>query len=556
MEWAFWRRIIAFVYTLILLLFIGIGFCYSNDTSDEYRENSVLFSDYWKVDGKIITFPYKNDAPFTMTNTLPTVYGDQFFVLRCYYDTFTVRVNGEVILENRDNTFFGVRTTVGQKEIWIPLKASYSGADISIDITMQKSLYGSEITEGFITTRSAYGINALKANVLAVILFVVFTITGILEIFISGFYIAKRAYLIRKLSFEALFYAGMFSIISAQWIINDTRLPAIIFGHMTGFSILNIIAFLLMPLLFFELTRAVFLRVRKVDNAIDGVLALMVVVSCVLATVGIIDWGSVVYVAHVIDVVVIIVVSYYSFNSLKANHKLNIRTGIALANGAFILVAAIALIRYIQSVDNNYLVLIVIDLMIYVMVQVGLIYRRIGLNVKEEKEFAQAKVYAFTDELTNLGNRRHFDGVMEDYEKHKLPPDLTYVAIDVNGLKEVNDTKGHEAGDELLIGTAECLKRAFYNSNTAIIARMGGDEFAVLFLAGPAEINRRLNNFKYYLSKYRGKYINGISVAIGYTTVGENPELSLVDIGNIADERMYKDKNDYYLKIGSKPITS
>lgn len=553
MEWAFWRRVISFAYTLILLLFIGIGFCYSNDTGDDYRENTVFFSDYWKVDGVIITFPYKNDAPFTMTNTLPTVYGDQILVIRCYYDTFSVKINGEEILQNRDNTFLGVRTTVGQKEIWIPLKAEYTGAEISIDITMQKSLYGSDLTEGIITTRSAYGINSLKSNFFAVILFVVFTITGLLEIFIAGFYIAKRAHLIRRLTFEALFYAGMFSVISAQWIINDTRLPAIIFGHMTGFSVLNIIAFILMPLLFFELSRAIFLRVRAVDNFIDSILALTVLVSCILAVKGIIDWGSVVYVAHAIDVVVMVIVSYYSFASMKITHKLTARTGIAVANCAFILVGAIALARYIESVDNNYIVLIVIDLMIYVMVQVGLIYRRIGLNVKEEKEFAQAKVYAFTDELTGLGNRRHFYGVMEDYEKNKLPHDLTYIAIDVNGLKEVNDSMGHEAGDELLVGTAECLKRAFYNSNTAIICRMGGDEFAVLALGSAVEMARRINNLNYYLEKYKGKYINGISVAVGLATVGENPNSNLIEIGNIADERMYKDKNDYYLKNGCKP---
>ena len=49
---------------------------------------------------------------------------------------------------------------------------------------------------------------------------------------------------------------------------------------------------------------------------------------------------------------------------------------------------------------------------------------------------------------------------------------------DVNGLKEANDTLGHEAGDELIIGSAECLEKSFEGINT--IYRLGGDEFTVI----------------------------------------------------------------------------
>ncbi|MCR4758067.1 MAG: GGDEF domain-containing protein [Butyrivibrio sp.] len=550
MNFSLFRRLCAFAYTLILLLFIGLGFCYTNETNAYFRENSITFNDYWKVDGKIITFPYSNNTEFTINNTLPVVYGDQLLILRCYYEDFTAMIDGNEILESRETKLFGVPTTVGKKEIWIPLYSDYSGKDISIRINMQSSIYGSEITEAFITTRSAYGISQLKKNVPSVVLFILFTVTGIIELFISGFFIVKRTHLIRKLTFEALFYAGAFSIISAQWIINETRLPFIIFGYMTGFSVLTIISFLLMPLLFFELTRALFYRIGKVDNIIDGILALSIAVSCLLAVRGVFDWGFLVYIAHAIDAIVMILVGYYSYASIKKEKKFCSRSGIAIANGTFLLIAGIALIQYIDNVDYNYILLIVVDLMIYVMVQIGLIYRRIGLNVKEEKEFAQAKIFAFTDELTKLSNRRHFYNIIDDYEKDKLPANLTYVAIDVNRLKYYNDTYGHEAGDELLIGTAECLRNVFLSSSTAVISRMGGDEFAVLIIASPTELKNRLDVLRLSLKKWKGKYIDGISVAIGYANTSAYPDESIDGLSKIADKNMYDDKMNYYKESG------
>ncbi|AOZ96995.1 GGDEF domain-containing protein [Butyrivibrio hungatei] len=550
MDFNFVRRLIAFAYTLLLLLFIGLGFCYTNETNDYFRENSMIFNDYWKVDGKIITFPYSNNNEFTISNTLPLVYGDQLLIIRCYYEDFTAIINGEEIVESRPTTLFGISTNVGKKEIWIPLRNDYTNKEVSVRIKMQSSIYGSELTEAFITTRSAYGISQLKKNVPSVVLFVLFTVTGIIELFISAYFIVKRASLIRKLTFEALFYAGCFSIISAQWIINETRLPFIIFGYMTGFSVLNIISFLLMPLLFFELTRALFYRVGKIDNAIDGILALSIAVSCLLAVKGVIDWGNLVYIAHAIDAIVMILVGYYSYASIRKEKKFCSRTGIALANGIFMVIAGIALIQYIDNVDYNYILLIIVGLMIFIMVQVGLIYRRIGLNVKEEKEFAQAKIFAFTDELTKLSNRRHFYKIIDDYEKDKLPANLTFIAIDVNRLKYYNDTYGHEAGDELLLGTAECLRNAFSSSSTAVISRMGGDEFAVLLIAAPAELKNRLSALRLSLKKWKGKYIDGISVAIGYAVSSAYPDESIDELSKIADKEMYNDKLQFYKSSG------
>ena len=550
MDTRFRRRIIAFTYILIILLFIGLGFCYSNESNDYFRENSVTLNDYWKIDGKYISFPFSSDDTFTINNTLPTVFGDQLLVIRCYYKKYSVSIDGIEVLESRNNVLFGHNTDAGKKEIWIPLEVDYTDKKIEVTITPQKSLYGCELTEAFVTTRSAYCISQLKNNIPSVVLFILFTVTGVLEMIVSAIFILRRANLIRKLTFEALFYAGAFSVISGQWIINETRIPFIAFGYMTGFSILNIISFLLMPLMFFEIARCIFLRVGKSDMIIDGFIAITIVISCLLASLDIFEWGWLVYIAHFLDVLVMIMVGYYSYNSIREEKRLSNRTGIAVANGVFIILAGYSLIKYIDNVDYNYIFVIIIDLMLYIMVQIGLIYRRIGLSVREEKEFAQTKIFAYTDQLTGLGNRRHFYALIDDYEKNRLPHDLTYIAIDVNRLKYYNDTLGHDAGDELLTGTATCLKLAFSSSSTSNIGRLGGDEFAVLIIAIKNELEKRIKYFKTQLEHWRGNYVDGISVAIGYATVRDNPHCSIEDLSKIADNNMYEDKKEYYERTG------
>ncbi len=550
MDSSYVKRIIAFSYALIILFFVGLGFCYSNETNDFFRENSIYFNDYWKIDGKYITFPYSNDETYTINNTLPTVFGDQLLILRCYYESFSVSIDGTEILESRKNILFGHETNVGKKEIWIPLAVDYTGKKIEVTITPQKSLYGSELNEAFISTRSAYCISQLKSNIPSVILFITFTVTGVLEIIISAYYIVKRAHLIRKLTFEALFFAGCFSLVSGQWIINETRIPFIAFGYTTGFSILNIISFLLMPIIFLEIARCIFIRIEKHDHVLDGIMAIVVLLGCLSALLGIYDWGELVYLAHALDIIVMCAVGYYSYNSITEEKKLSSRTSIAVANACFIVIAGYSLIRYIDNVDYNYIFMIIIDLMIYIMVQVGLIYRRIGLTVKEEKEFAQAKIYAFTDQLTGLGNRRHFYNLVEDYEKNKLPGDLTYIAIDVNRLKFYNDTLGHDAGDELLQGTAACMNLAFSSSPAANIFRMGGDEFSILIIADKKELEKKIAFLHAQLEHWHGKYISGITVALGYASVRDNPHKTIEELGNIADSMMYTDKQKFYESTG------
>ncbi|WP_145273446.1 GGDEF domain-containing response regulator [Tautonia plasticadhaerens] len=106
--------------------------------------------------------------------------------------------------------------------------------------------------------------------------------------------------------------------------------------------------------------------------------------------------------------------------------------------------------------------------------------------LKQELELRNARLadMAITDALTGLRNRRHFHRL---YESNFLIASetgrrLTVILLDVDNFKRYNDTYGHPAGDEVLVGVADELRRNVRDRD--LIARYGGEEFVVLLPQG------------------------------------------------------------------------
>ena len=549
-DWGFVRRVIATIYIIVICFIIVVGFAYSNQDDARLRENYVSMDNGWTNNGVDVVFPYANKEEFVIENTLPLVYGDQFLVLKCYYDKAAVYVDGNEVYHSLDNTLFGQESDVGKKEIHVLMKPEYSYKTVSVKIVMQKSLYGSELTEAFITTRSGYGIRILKEEMLPIVLSVILFFTGLWEALIAIHFILRKSLILRKLSFQALLYSGFFSMLAGTCLLCETRLLTVIFGNNTGFAILEIMCFVLMPLAFLELVRAVNFRISRRDNVLDGIYAMLILGAFLFALFGVVEWGNIVIFAHVIDVSMIFLVAYYSYSSIKAEKRKSERRLIAMGNLLFLFVCVIALAMYINNIDSNYNVIVIIGLVVYISTQIGIIYRRIGLKVEEEAELVQVKELAYTDELTKLTNRRYFYEELNSIKDRELSSDTTVVFFDVNRLKYTNDTLGHDAGDELLIGTADCIKKAFQDNSTSVISRMGGDEFIAMLIASKAELTRRLENFKKYTYEWKGTYIDEISVSVGAASLRDNPGIDINTLCKIADDNMYLAKKEYYKDTG------
>jgi diguanylate cyclase (GGDEF)-like protein/PAS domain S-box-containing protein len=154
---------------------------------------------------------------------------------------------------------------------------------------------------------------------------------------------------------------------------------------------------------------------------------------------------------------------------------------------------------------------------------------------REEELWAQST----QDSMTGLHSRAFFDAEMVRLQNSRLFP-ISIVMMDMDGLKMVNDTRGHAAGDEMLHQTGLLLRGSFRSED--IIARIGGDEFAILLPETDMQVAEAIiARLKVNLASFNRNHADlPISISIGVAT-GEKGA-ALDDILKQADEIMYRQK--------------
>lgn len=169
--------------------------------------------------------------------------------------------------------------------------------------------------------------------------------------------------------------------------------------------------------------------------------------------------------------------------------------------------------------------------------------------IEEEKKQQEKLLYKTqTDEMTGLFNRRAYEEKIYEHDDIPNEDKFIYVSIDANGLKVINDTKGHGAGDEMLIGVAQCMKKSL--GPYGQLFRIGGDEFVAILFCDKDEIERVMADFDQTLEGWTGKLVDKLSVSYGWVNKCERPGDSVRQLGAIAEARMYEAKSAYYRKQG------
>lgn len=157
------------------------------------------------------------------------------------------------------------------------------------------------------------------------------------------------------------------------------------------------------------------------------------------------------------------------------------------------------------------------------------------------------------DPKTNLFNRGHFDKIFEMVRERAIRYDEKFLVVifDLNGLKKVNDSLGHLAGDEIILHFSTTLKNWVRTSD--ILARYGGDEFiGILFNAEKNDIIDRLENLRINFEKNPIEYENEKIICSFSYGIAEFPHHGTTydSLVEVADQHMYTYKR--HLKQGRK----
>lgn len=169
---------------------------------------------------------------------------------------------------------------------------------------------------------------------------------------------------------------------------------------------------------------------------------------------------------------------------------------------------------------------------------------------EQKREEEKLLLTSNTDELTKLYNRRAFEQDIDCYrsKEEEYPEDFLLISMDLNGLKRVNDSAGHAAGDEMIIAAANCMRTCFMAYGR--IYRMGGDEFTALLHVQESEVEKIMAGFDAAIKGFKGELVDSLSISYGYVTGKEAKGKEYQVIEKLADDRMYLAKKHYYETMG------
>ena len=151
---------------------------------------------------------------------------------------------------------------------------------------------------------------------------------------------------------------------------------------------------------------------------------------------------------------------------------------------------------------------------------------------------------AYTDASTGLMSRTRWNDLMQS--ESFIPQPYCFLMIDLNGLKQINDTLGHEAGDRAILQLS-CILRNTLPRNS-IICRWGGDEFAVAIPHVDREaMERHIAELVTASNQCTSDHPElPISFSLGAALSSDHPGASRAELFRLADEDMYRNKKMWY----------
>ena len=174
-----------------------------------------------------------------------------------------------------------------------------------------------------------------------------------------------------------------------------------------------------------------------------------------------------------------------------------------------------------------------------------LLARSVRYAIERHQTQEMLRNMSLEDDLTGLHNRRGFMTLAEQQRKLAVRKrhNLLLVFADLDGLKQINDTLGHAAGNQAIVETANALRETFRESD--VVARLGGDEFLVLLVETDS------TSFKGLASRLRQKLalLNArphpqyeLSLSLGVAEFDPDSDMTLEQLIDLADMAMYAER--------------
>ena len=527
--WQYRTAVLLYALTLFLFFTFG-GYMFAGERVSVFQLEQTHH--YSTLTGFESELRYDDTAPAGVVKVYRAVLDPELSQESCFcfniaHHNIEVFFDGELVYRLTGAEGNRIGQNVSSNWCAVPVGQTHAGKTVTVMLTPLFEAAISKEPTFLLGSHYAIAMDVLAGELPLLILSSLCILLGLFVVAVCGYF-----RFVLNTENGGILHLGFFSCAMGLWRLTDLRCMPLLFPeHAMAFGYISIGALFLTGLCLLMYFRSLFVKEKQgllVMLSIGGSLICLCVLA--LQVFGITEIRQNLVFSHVLLVIAVVSVPLTALFNRIVYKNWGVHRSWRLLLLLFVGIG-LDLLFYYRNNGNGLMSFSIMGFIVYTLIVFF-------------GSIQEATRKAYTDSRTGLENRARWNELMSD--ELALPEPYGILVIDLNGLKQVNDTLGHEAGDQMIFQLSGILRNTLPRNST--ICRWGGDEFAVL-LAGVdrAKLEHQIESLHLAMDSYNADHPEfPIHFAVGSALSAEHPGISRTELFRLADEEMYRNKQTWY----------
>ena len=451
-------------------------------------------------------------------------------------DNLEIRTGERILYHYADNQFQKNKQMKGKMwaDVRLPEEMGQEPLCFIYEGTAGRSL---DIQVPILGSFSAIIVRHLQASAFSILMII--SMLGLGIVAVSIFLYTRHRQLVEK----RFVNVAVFLIICSLWCILDSGIYQMYGKHSAAGSLVSFYAFMLMsvPMVHFVKNTLKFEKYKVLD-VINLLFYANALIQGILNKCLKIHMVHMLFVTHVLLFIAVITIVVLMIEEYRRTKDSELKI-IMNAFGIMAVAGVLSLCMYWKLEIPFYGTIFEVGVLIFEQLLLTSIFVNLVEQAKTRSELEVYERLLKEDRMTGINNRTAFEEQLQDIEDHAQDYDnAALIFMDVDGLKNTNDLYGHNAGDELIISAALCIKNVFATYGKCY--RIGGDEFCVLIFDSIENMDELLKQMDQEIIKYNrnNRYYLSITRGVSFLKDTEGKQKKISDWKYEADQDMYCNK--------------
>lgn len=508
-------HIIAGLLFFAMMMLVSYSFIFSKgeDTIINVDDNAGEEVE-WKINTEAVKLPVIIDGvangTYVLQSTVPNYVGDDWGVMvHSLYCNVSAYVNDELIYSYADEPSLPFGQLTGNIKLIIPINSNMAGRKLAIHFRPYYT-QSMDIQQPEFGSVAQLKASVLKENMAAIMLCIFMILIIITSLGLILYELRCRTLKDIRLIINFV----VFVVLVLLWMMSDSNIGQFMTNDSGPVSLLSFLCLSSMCVPFAGFCGLILPKGKRIFKTYWSVGLVILAVNMICLMTGICDPITLLPVSHVLMIFCVVSGIVFSAKGWKIGTDEKIIC-VGLCAIAFGTLGGIA--GFIATPSMGYSAMAFsFGFLIFFFLVLWLLFRRQVTFIQEAKFIETYNKLAYTDVMTNMPNRSAFESMFTSLSEANMSGKaLALLIFDINNLKDINDTIGHQAGDKLVKTAAESIVRTF--SQYGECYRLGGDEFAVAITNPKKPINTMLDEFDRTVEYFNKYHAYALSIAYGYS---------------------------------------